>query len=31
MGKVMKEITPQVKGRFDAKRVSVLVQEALKS
>jgi len=30
MGKIMKEITPQVKGRFDAKRVSVLVQEALK-
>ena len=30
MGKVMKEITPQVKGRFDAKRVSVLVQDALK-
>lgn len=30
MGKIMKEITPQVKGRFDSKRVSVLVQEALK-
>ena len=30
MGKLKKAITPQVKGRFDAKRVSVLVQDALK-
>ena len=30
MGKVMKELQPKVKGRFDGKRVSQLVQEALK-
>ena len=30
MGKIMKEISPKVKGRFDAKRASALVQEALK-
>ena len=30
MGKVMKELSPKVKGRFDAKRASALVQEALK-
>ncbi len=29
MGKVMKEINPRVKGRFDGKRVSELVQNAL--
>ena len=30
MGKVMKELQPKVKGRFDGKRVSQLVQEALR-
>ena len=30
MGKIMKELSPKVKGRFDAKRASALVQEALK-
>ncbi len=30
MGKIMKEISPKVKGRFDSKRASALVQEALK-
>lgn len=30
MGKIMKELQPKVKGRFDGKRVSALVQEALK-
>ena len=30
MGKIMKELSPKVKGRFDAKRASSLVQEALK-
>ena len=30
MGKIMKELSPMVKGRFDAKRASALVQEALK-
>lgn len=30
MGKIMKELTPLVKGRADAKAVSGLVQEALK-
>lgn len=30
MGKMMKEITPKIKGRFDAKRASALVQESLK-
>lgn len=30
MGKIMKELSPKVKGRFDGKRVSALVQEALK-
>ena len=30
MGKIMKELSPKVKGRFDSKRASALVQEALK-
>jgi hypothetical protein len=30
MGKIMKELSPKVKGRFDAKRASALVQDALK-
>ena len=30
MGKIMMELSPKVKGRFDAKRASALVQEALK-
>jgi uncharacterized protein YqeY len=30
MGKIMKELSPKVKGRFDAKRASALVQEALR-
>ncbi len=30
MGKIMKELSPKVKGRFDSKRASSLVQEALK-
>lgn len=30
MGKIMKELQPKVKGRFDGRRVSALVQEALK-
>lgn len=30
MGKIMKELQPKVKGRFDGKRVSALVQEALR-
>ena len=30
MGKIMKELSPKVKGRFDAKRASALVQAALK-
>lgn len=30
MGKIMKEITPKIKGRFDPKRASALVQESLK-
>ncbi|MCQ2054342.1 MAG: GatB/YqeY domain-containing protein [Fibrobacter sp.] len=30
MGKIMKELQPKVKGRFDAKKASALVQEALK-
>jgi len=30
MGKIMKELQPKVKGRFDGKKVSALVQEALK-
>jgi uncharacterized protein YqeY len=31
MGQIMKELTPQTKGRFDGKRASELVREALKS
>lgn len=30
MGKMMKELSPKVKGRFDSKRLSQLVQEALR-
>ncbi len=30
MGGVMKELSPQIKGKFDGKRASQLVQEALK-
>ena len=30
MGKIMKELSPKVKARFDSKRASALVQEALK-
>ena len=30
MGKIMKELSPKVKGRFDSKRARALVQEALK-
>lgn len=30
MGKMMKELSPITKGRFDAKRLSQLVQEALR-
>ena len=30
MGKIMKELSTKVKGRFDAKRASALVQEALR-
>lgn len=29
MGKIMKELTPKTKGRFDGRRVSDLVKEAL--
>lgn len=31
MGAIMKELTPQIKGRFDGKEASQLVQAALKS
>ncbi len=31
MGSIMKELGPQIKGRFDGKRASQLVQEGLKS
>lgn len=30
-GMVMKELSPQIKGRFDGKKANLLVQEALKS
>ena len=30
MGKMMKELSPKVKGRFDSKRLSQLVQEAIR-
>lgn len=30
MGKMMKELSPKVKGRFDSKHLSQLVQEALR-
>jgi len=30
MGKMMKELTPKTKGRFDSKKLSALVQAALK-
>ncbi|HLE09794.1 MAG: hypothetical protein A2504_11245 [Bdellovibrionales bacterium RIFOXYD12_FULL_39_22] len=30
MGMIMKELTPKIKGQFDGKRASQLVQEALK-
>jgi hypothetical protein len=30
MGKIMKEINPRIRGRFDGKRISELVQEALR-
>ncbi len=30
MGKMMKELSPKVKGRFDSKRLSQLIQEALR-
>ncbi|WP_287721742.1 GatB/YqeY domain-containing protein, partial [Hallerella sp.] len=29
MGKIMKELTPKTKGRFDGRRVSELVKAAL--
>ncbi len=30
MGKIMKELTPKTKGRFDSKKLSALVQAALR-